>query len=348
MVTRRFVTGPMPRLVLAGAVSAVLASCGGGSGDGTGGGVNGVGDIDDGVLLGNRDVNGDGVLDISFGDIDGDGFEDYDIDGDGNPDTKLGDVDFDGRTDFDVNADGEADFDIDGDGTVDVSVFDDDGFFAGYDVDGNGSADVDSFGDPIVTEPEFIEPSAANPCGSQPDGDPDSDNNLWNDNCQISRVNQFASSQYTRGIQRVVWCSGFEGNSSATTVDAFADGIWGANTQLAVEAFQEAANINGQTSMTSSAAPNAPATAVPVLTGDGVVGPNTWAKLQQALSATPLQQVTLTGSGPWYESYTVPNGRCSTQALFWNEITAVADPLGWTLAASAGSPTRVSFSIDAP
>lgn len=339
MKTRRMTSRVIAQLMTAGAVSATLAACGGGGGDGSSGGagagVNGVGDIEAGVTTGDRDVNGDGVIDVSVGDIDGDGFEDFDIDGDQNFDTKLGDTNFDGSTDFDVNADGEADFDIDGDGTVDRSVIGEDGFLAGYDTNGNGEADVDTGGEAFA--PTFIEPSAANPCGSQPSGDPDSSNFLWQDNCQVSQANQFATSQYTKGIQRIVWCSGFTGNAAANiSLEAFADGIFGNNTRLAVEAFQSSVGE----------------------TDDGVVGQNTWAALQDALGEQlePGDEGALmseTGES-FYDAYTIDGERCGGQALFYNQVPisqdglGVEDPLGWFMAQSLGSRVLIDFTIEAP
>jgi len=334
MKTRRITPRNLARLMTAGAVTAALAACGGGSGDSNIGssGVNGVGDIVEGVNTGDRDVNGDGVVDTSVGDLDGDGFEDFDIDGDGNFDTKLGDRDFDNRTDFDVNADGESDFDADRDGTVDLSVIGDDGFVAGYDTDGNGSADVDAQGERFP--PEFIEPSTANPCGSQASGDPVSGTFDWQDNCQVSQANQFANSQYTKGIQRVVWCAGFEGNSAATTVEDFADGIFGNNTQLAVEAFQRSVDEDD----------------------DGVVGPRTWASLQEALGeALPVgAEGAVSSDESFFDAYTVAGERCGGRALFYNQVPtsadglSVEDPAGWFMAETLGSRSLIDFTIDAP
>jgi len=310
-----------------------LAACGGGSGDSNIGssGVNGVGDIVEGVNTGDRDVNGDGVEDTSLADFDGDGFEDFDIDGDGIRDDKLGDINSDSRTDFDVNFDGEADFDIDGDGTVDRSVIDDDSS-VGYDTNGDGSADVDANGEAFA--PEFVEPSAANPCGSQAPGDPRSETFVWQDNCQVSQANQFATSQYTQGIQRVVWCAGFEGNSPATTVEAFADGIFGPNTQLAVEAFQASVDE----------------------TEDGIVGPSTWAALQEALGeALPAgAEGAVSSDESFFDAYTVAGERCGGRALFYNQVPTsadglgVEDPAGWFMAETLGSRSLIDFTIDAP
>ena len=252
-----------PTLIVAAAVSATLAACGGG----------GSGDDDP---FADGDINDDGVPDTPIGVPDANGVQAYDINGDGLADTDLG-------FGYDVNADGFEDRDVNFDGVVDDSVLDADGNLVGYETDAlvedrDGTADSDEFGAPLEEAgPTFIEPSAENPCGSQPDGDPDSSTPDWNDNCQVSRANQFANSQYTKGVQRVVWCSGFQGSSSAATVDAFADGLFGANTQAAVEDFQESE-------------PNP-------TTGDGVVGPNTWGKLQGRCSGRCWEPTSMRATG---------------------------------------------------
>ena len=314
----------MPRLVLAGAMSAALAGCGGSSGDD-----DGTFGVEEDVLLGDRDVNNDGIVDISSGDIDGDGFEDYDVDGDGVFDTNLGDVDFDGFDDFDVNADNEPDFDVDGDGTLETSVIDSSGLLAGYDDDGDGEADIDSFGDPIGSEVEgdddddgFRDVSAEFPCGSEPGTDNDSSTNTWADNCQVSRFGQFTDSLYTAGIQRIVWCSGF---GQASSVDAFTDGEFGPGTEAAVEAFQSA---NG-------------------LTSDGVVGDETWQVLREALTEEPVEFAVGDGNTDLYGV----QGDCENLALFRNDFSFADNnvvPGAWSLTAGENDASEIPFSIGSP
>ena len=310
-----------PSLIVASAVGATLAACGGGSGD------------DDPFADG--DINDDGVPDTAIGTpADNGGVQQYDINGDTLPDVDLG------FGQFDVNGDGFEDRDVNGDGVVDDSVLDADGTFVGYETDAlvedrDGTADSDALGNPLDgggSEPSFIEPSAANPCGSQPDGDPDSSNFVWADNCQVSAANQFARSRYSIGIQRVVWCAGFQGNSGAGTVQAFADGIFGANTADAVEGFQEARLGAGES--------------------DGVVGRNTWTALQEELELIEDRTIAAgNGSDVGYDAYGVPGERCEGQVLFYNAVGFVdgaADPRGWTLAEPIDSDQRGAFDIGNP
>ena len=203
-----------PSLIVASAVGATLAACGGGSGD------------DDG----SEDVNFDGVPDTPIGEPDENGVQAYDIDGNGLPDTLLGDGG------YDTNDDGFADFDADFDGTVDTSVVAG-GEVVGYDTDGDGVADVNGSGEALDTGSSFEEPTAGAPCGSEPGDDATSANNDWTDNCEVSRFGQWSDSLYTVGVQRIVYCAGF---GSASSVDDFADGEFGPGTEAAVEEFQGA------------------------------------------------------------------------------------------------------------
>lgn len=310
MVTRTRMSVMASRLVMAGAI-ATLAACGGGggAGDDTGTGTGG-----GGGLLGDTDINNDGIIDTSVGDIDGDGVEDFDINGDGNFDTALG------FGDFDTNGDGLADFDIDGDGVVDESVADGDGLLAGFDSDGDGAADLDVNGDPIG--PNFLPVSAENPCGSANGSDNASTDNLWGNNCVISGANQHANSLYTAGIQRIVWCAGFDGGTGASTVDAFTDGDWGPATQQAVEDYQAARG----------------------LVSDGIVGPITWDALQDELNG-PLE------FGASLEPYGVQGDRCMDTALFLNEVSFENNAVvmgGWQLTTGASDDTPIPFSVGSP
>lgn len=309
MKLRRLTAGPLPRLILASAVAGTLSACGGGgagAGDGAGG---------EFIAIGDADVNSDGITDTSFGDIDGDGIEDYDIDGDGNFDTLLG------LGAYDVNGDGVEDFDVNEDGTVDLSVADanNDGE-PDYDTNGDGNADVTASGASLLQEP-----NAEFPCGSATGEDNVSANNTWTDNCTVSGQNQFRNSLYTAGIQRIVWCAGYDGGTGAASVDAFTDGDWGPGTQAAVEAYQAARGL------------------VP----DGIVGPSTWQALQNELTNDPLEFAQENGTEP----YGVEGDRCSALPLFLNTIVFENNMViagGWQLTQGATNDAAVPFSIGTP
>lgn len=155
-----------------------------------------------------------------------------------------------GDTDFELDG-GDTDFELDG-GDTDFEP--DNGF-------DTGGSDVDSDGN------GFTDAQEAQICFGLPGDDEASANFRWNDNCHISAASPFATSTYAQGIQRVLYCSGVGGISSSTA--AFADGIFGPNTAEAVRAFQTAENVEGLGA---------------VLAVDGIVGPDTWDRLQSKVS----------------------------------------------------------------
>ncbi len=103
--------------------------------------------------------------------------------------------------------------------------------------------------------------AAAEECGAA-DGtrgtDPDSRDAPWMNNCYIQRDEAFVDSSYAQGIQRITWCLGYDDTDSMSD---FADGSYGPRSEAAVEAFQTVNDI----------------------TVDGIVGPETWDKLEHSL-----------------------------------------------------------------
>ncbi len=235
--------------------------------------------------------SGDGDTDLPLGqqDADNDGFindEDDDADGDGIPDLndEFVDLDGDGRDDLTLLTEAELEGDTGNDG-------------------------------------EFVEVSAANPCGSESGTDNASLTPAWNDNCLVERSltgGQFADSLFSVGIQRVLYCSGF-GNASSYT--AFADGEYGELSEAAAIEFQNAE----------------------ALTPDGIVGEATWARLQSR-----LELLVLADDDNPRDTYGFTTGRCAGIALFYQEYeNSVAG--GWTLARNQPNEAEeIPFSYELP
>lgn len=124
-------------------------------------------------------------------------------------------------------------------------------------------------------------------CRGQGGSDEESSNSMWSDNCQL-RANitlneqqydhPFSISSYTEGVQRVLYCSGAAG--TAASIEAFADGDFGPKTAEAVRTFQE--NENAEVAANIAAGIAEPRTNLIV---DGIVGENTWARLQSKVTA---------------------------------------------------------------
>ena len=304
-------------LVLA-TLTTTLVACGGSSGDST---IIGDQDLDsDGIPNSeDDDDDGDGVLDSidSFVDRDGDGFDDIigaqDLDNDGIVNSMDFDADGDGVDDFedpfvDLNADG----------------LDDD----------SGLAESETGPDD-----EFEAVTALNPCGSE-EGE-DLDNNsatvIWGDNCTIERANsfgngQFADSLYTVGVQRVVWCAGFDGDTPpvGSYID-FADGEYGPNSEAATQQYQSDRG----------------------LVADGIVGPASWGELQEEITRLG-EPGTFNAEGVAFDAYGFDEGRCADIILFFQEVTPGDDGIsvvegGWELARNQPNELeRIPFSIALP
>lgn len=221
--------------------------------------------------------------------------------------------DDDGFSDLDLGGDTDGNgLDTDGDGLID-------------DTDGNGISDADEL---LV-------------CKGLGGSDPGSSNAEWNDNCYIqldidtdtSEVDRspFYYSTYSQGIQRVLYCRGHGG--VVDSIDAFADGFFGPNTDTAVRAFQKAEGI----------------------TVDGIVGEETWGAMQALVDDSALY--IFEDSDAAYSAYGVaqsPDSEidCSQMTNFFGVFST--DGLdedafeSWEMAKTAGENVKGAFSIEPP
>ena len=222
------------------------------------------------------------------------GDSEVDTDGDGIIDSIDADADGDGFID-------EGKTDTDGDGTIDS---------ADLDANGNGILDID--------EPDID--TVADACENTGGTDNNSSDAQWNNNCVVSRGNAHSTSYYTRGIQRILFCSGF--NEGLTDIGAFADAQFGPTTVLAMEKFQTAEG----------------------LTVDGIVGAETWGALQASLEQIIGGQV-----DAGFEAWAVAGDACAGIAQFYQEFDQSTNLLGgWTIANNPGESQRIQFSTVNP
>lgn len=258
---------------------------------------------------------------------------DLDSDGDGIPDIDDSDADGDGIDDIigeqDLDGDGipnKDDLDADNDGLLDAGL--DDKF---VDLDGDGFDDVTG----LAEGPANFEAITADaPCGGEDGTDAYSVDASWDNNCLIRRSNvigegQFADSLYAVGVQRVVYCSGF---GSGDTYADFADGEYGPLSEQALQEFQ-------------ASQPNP-------ISDDGQVGPQTWAKLQNALVRLVAPLIRDDGTFP-PDEYGFETGRCAGVSLFYQSgtfdtATQTRVEGGWRLVKNAPSTESIPFSIDPP
>lgn len=180
---------------------------------------------------------------------------------------------------------------------------------------GGGDSDFD------VTDPDaFIDFESVEGC--QGGTDPDSSNAEWDDNCQVLQGGDHQFSSYTQGVQRIIFCRGFDAGNP--DINAFADGDFGPNTEAQVIAFQEAQGISA----------------------DGIVGPETWGELQDVLdflgNDADLSR----------DVFGVLPGTCEGVNQFFQAIDftndAVGDATSWTIAVTPGSFEEAPFGTGAP
>lgn len=187
-----------------------------------------------------------------------------------------------------------------------------DGLDGGTDADGldggtdssDGGTDGDAGGD--------------GPCLGTVGSDPDSSDADWANNCTISTGGPHRQSEYTRGIQRIVYCGGhFDTTDSLTDVD---DADFGPNTAAAVTTFQ---SNNG-------------------LSPDGIVGPETWAMLRNEIEFLNL----VTDNNDHFGMVGTPSAECDSVVLFYQAFDPdTFVPLSWRQAAEPGSVESRLFGI---
>ncbi len=195
------------------------------------------------------------------------------------------------------------------------------------DLDGDGFDDLTGFTEAEANGVTVVEVSTENPCGGENGTDNDSSTAGWEDNCVVKRESdggQFADSLFSAGIQRVLFCSGF---GTGTNYTVFADGEYGPASETAAIAFQQAES----------------------LVTDGIVGPQTWARLQERVEL--LVEGDFTGTP---DTYGFKTGVCADIPMFYQEISPTTDSLGivgggWTLARNQPNESQtIPFSYEEP
>lgn len=224
---------------------------------------------------------------------------------------------------------GNLEQDTDGDGLYDFEedLIGTDPLLADTDGDGIDDSQEDSDGDGVANFTEILngtDPAVAD--NDNPDTTPDepvedvcndanSSNPEWQDNCVLRRFGTYARSAYTQGVQRILWCQGFDGD--VLNINTFSDGAFGPQTAQSVRDYQEA---NG-------------------LLVDGIVGPETWGSLFSKLSIIP-------GDSSVLEQYSI-DGCNSNDVQFFKEFDGLEEK-GWKMARSPGVNDPVEFGNGAP
>lgn len=260
-------------------LAVTLSACGGGTSTGTADGDSGGGNDTDsqGLLGGNTDENtdsdGDGLFDSEEALLGTDPF--------------LTDTDGDGITD-----DAE---DTDGDGVSNLT-------------------EILQNTDPNVADNTDTTDTTTNPddqtASNDPCGDFNSDTPEWGDNCWLQNSGTYATSSYSKGVQRILWCQGFDNGQD---INQFADGIFGPNTAQAVRDFQTANSIRV----------------------DGIVGPETWGTLFSKLS--------LISSEANYDVHSIDGPNCQSTTAQFYQLADGIELQGWKMAEFPGSTTLVDF-----
>lgn len=182
------------------------------------------------------------------------------------------------------------------------------------DANDNGTKDCEEF--EVEPDGSLSWPAA---CRSEQGTDNNSSTPSWDDNCTVRRSNvggEFADSLYAVGIQRVVYCAGFGEGASYIS---FADGEYGPLSEAAMKEFQ----LSGPD---------------PVL-DDGVVGGESWAKLQSRIELLNSVEFLENADGivSALDVYGFSTGRCANIPLFYQTIYPAENGEGiregeWTLA----------------
>lgn len=221
-----------------------------------------------------------------------------------------------------------SDTDADGDGLIDD-------FDPFVDLDGDGRDDDSGM---TQAQAEDTQDAANSDCAEESGAVAFGQTPGWNSNCAIRRSSvggAFADSLYSVGVQRIVFCSGF-GEAANDDYRRFADGEYGPNSENALQQFQ-------------ASSPN-------TLTDDGIVGPDTWAKLKNALTLLQFGELDENSGEVSPDIYGFVDGRCGGTPLLFQDLTydATIDKYilgGWRLAQNSPSVDEADalpFSIGQP
>jgi len=178
---------------------------------------------------------------------------------------------------------------------------------------------VDSDGNGIPDDNEGL------PCKGLGGSDPGSNNATWADNCFL----QADINTDTAELDRSPFYN-------STSIDAFADGFFGPNTDTAVRAFQESEE----------------------LIVDGIVGPATWGRMQELVETADASTLVLGDSDLIYDAYGVAPVaadsliNCEQQTNFLGRFNTDASAVdkyeGWELSKTPGMNDPGSFSVATP